>query len=246
MRTQTISKPIQRAALLAQLAQATSRYELPHGWLTDSGLHEQLLPYLSEPGHDHPTHHRKRDRQGELILSPCRHAEGCVEIDPPWICSHWMDDDWDEPRHLHDVGPELAQLLIDLLPPAALSQDYSGWAPAPSSVLRSIIANPGVVVGHGSVTTFSDHNQGINLNLVIIDEPTLWPAAPDIVAGPLPGWIDELSPQDYRDYLAQRQDCLDHGTDRPAWFAAVARFGLTDSRRFPMIDRFGGALAAAW
>ena len=246
MSPQTLPNSTRRLSLLAQLTVATSRYELPHGWLTESGLLEPLLPYLSEPGHDHPTHHRKRDAHGEVIYEPCRHVEGCLEVDPPWICGHWMDEEWVEPHHLHDVGPELATLLLETMPPAALSRDTSSWAPAAASVLRAIVENPGLVVAHGSVTTTPDYHQGIELNLVVINEPTLWPLAPDVVAGPLPAWIDELSPQDYREYLAERQDCLNHGTTRPAWFAAMNRFGLTDTRRFPIIDRFAGGLAAAW
>jgi hypothetical protein len=129
-------------------------------------------------------------------------------------------------------GPAAAALLAEL-PAPALGLDLSIYAPSTGTMLRVVAENPGVVLAEGSVYSPALPVEAIRPRALTILDPALADVAPDVVPGDLPAWIEELPAHDYAAFLSERQHCLDHGTTRPAWLTAVARYRIGDARRHP-------------
>lgn len=213
------------AAWQAQSDDTVSRYRLKPGWFRESGLLALVEPVLDDALHEHPLH----PSQG--WETPCDHRADAVDPPYPWPCPHWDDDPFD---HLHDLSPELALEILRHAPAGALSMDYSRFAPSAATLLRAVIRFPDRIRVHGTVVR-EGPLEGLRLTTVTVRDSSLFVAEPDVVPTALPGWIDELSPQDYADYLRSRQYCLEHGFTRPAWFTAMARYDL-DARRSPDME----------
>lgn len=129
-------------------------------------------------------------------------------------------------------SPAATALLVEL-PTGSVDLDLSTLAPPTGTLLRAIADHPGVVIGEGSAYGPELPAEAVRVRGVTILDPTLVEGVPDVVAGDLPTWIEELPAEEYAEYLAERQGCIDHGTTRPAWLRAVRRYGLTEARRFP-------------
>lgn len=228
MTTTSLSTPLD-VLYRRHIAGHADRYSLPAGWLRDSGMLALLEPHLVPADHDHPLHRWPDSRSDS---PPCSTTPGAHDPATPWHCPH------DEPdyRHLHDIGPDLALQMLETAPIGALAQDFSWYSPAPATILRAVARHPGVVTAHAGIW-LEERTARIEIDMVTFADDTLYPVTPDVVAAPLPTWIEGLGADDYASYLRDRQACLAHGFERPAWFAAAQRYGIDDARRIPYVSR---------
>lgn len=126
-----------------------------------------------------------------------------------------------------------AAALLAALPTGALGHDLAMFAPSTATMLRVVAQNPGVAWAEGSAYSPELPAEAIRPRWLTILDPSLVDVTPDVLAGPLPDWLDELSTSEYAEYLTARQHCITHGITRPAWLTAMTRYGIDDARRYP-------------
>lgn len=134
--------------------------------------------------------------------------------------------------HFNDLDSPAAVALLDALPESALEQDLSGYAPPASVMLRIVADNPAIRAG-GSVIAPELPGEALQLRELTLLDPELLNGVPDVEPSELPAWIDELTAEDYTEYLEWRRSCLEHGITRQAWIRAVERYGIREARRSP-------------
>lgn len=153
--------------------------------------------------------------------------------------------DYDDTRILDFEGLDsaCAATLLAALPTGALGHDFAMYAPSSRTMLRVVAEHPGRVTADGTVYSPQLPAESIRPRRLTILDPTLTDVAPDVVPGELPDWTEDLTNDEYVEFLRARQHCIDHGTTRPAWLAAITRYGIDDARRFPyariLTDRGG-------
>lgn len=123
--------------------------------------------------------------------------------------------------------------LLAALPTEALGHDDGMFAPSTATMLHVVADNPGVVWADGSVYSPELPAEAIRPRWLTILDPSLVDVSPDVLAGELPDWLQELTAVEYSEYLEARQHCISHGTTRPAWLGAMTRYGIDDARRYP-------------
>lgn len=196
----------------------TARGWLRHAW--EQGLADEPTPGPAHCGED----------RGYLLRS------AVPETIEPFISRKPAPGlDEGDTRIVDFVGldsPAAAALLAEL-PPRSLELDFSMYPPSTGTMLRVIAENPGTILGDGSVFSPQLPAEAVRLRGLRILDPSLLDVAPDVVPGDLPTWIDDLPEDRYAQYLQDRHWCLSHGVTRPAWVAAVVRYGIHDARRYP-------------
>lgn len=131
------------------------------------------------------------------------------------------------------VDVTAAAALLEVLPEVALEQEYSTYAPSNRRMLTAVVDSGGTVTCGGEVITPALPSGGMRVRRLTVQEADVLDVDPDLVAGELPSWLDELPADAYRRYLRGRQHCLDHGITRQAWMLVSSRYGIDDARMFP-------------
>ncbi len=193
-----------------------------------------LTGHIAQPReHDHPTHHRRSVTAEERA---CRDEPGETDIDLPWYCEH---AEWavPVPAHLHDIGLETADKLLQLVPRARLDDRIGHYGPRLGTVLEALRSHS-ELRGHGRLDPPNPIQARIAIELLTIADPDLCTHEPDVTAGPLPAWTADLDADDFARYLTARQSCLDCSEDRRGWLLASQRYRLGHLDPLPRIDPY--------
>lgn len=135
--------------------------------------------------------------------------------------------------HFDGLGADAAAVLLTTLPDEALEQDYSTLAPSARKMLTAVVQGDGAITCGGEVFTPSLPSGGMRIRILTVEEPELLDQEPDLVAGELPAWLEELPAEAYSRYVKDRQHCLDHGVTRQAWMLVSTRHDLDDAHMPP-------------
>ncbi|GAB2623145.1 hypothetical protein [Pseudactinotalea suaedae] len=131
------------------------------------------------------------------------------------------------------VDGAAAAELLEALPEVALEQEYSSYAPAPRRMLTAVVESGGTVTCGGDLITPALPSGGMRVLSLTVREPDVLDVEPDLVAGELPDWLEELPAAARRRYVGGRQQCVDHGITRQVWMLVSNRYGIDDARMFP-------------